>query len=308
MEHANKAFLMVGGMLFAIMILSLVAFVFSSLTTLPTEQDINLEASQIAAFNNEYTAYDKKIMYGVDVISVLNKAKSNNDKYVQELFVTGGGYNVDFIIDIVVETKSKLEETMEVSYLESGLNRVSERDYMPIESIHEDENSLAGPCSSTTPITHYKVSDINKFKAPSSDYQALIYGRSNYWDGLEFKSQIITTNVAAGEYHIIGKDSDRASIPDDPNVTPYKDEWIEKNAMEHNTLAQLLTQSTVMSQTINNRGGAGSLDTFFQTGWSKAVWKPATYDLKTRKFKCDSDQTVVSEKTGRIVKMVFREI
>ena len=45
-------------------------------------------------------------------------------------------------------------------------------------------------------------------------------------------------------------------------------------------------------------GLPGSLDTFFQTGWSKAVWKPATYDLKTRKFKCDSDQTVVSEKTG----------
>lgn len=118
MEHANKAFMMAAGMLFALMILSLIAFVFSSLTTLPTEEDVNLEASQIAAFNNEYTAYDKKIMYGVDVISVLNKAKSNNDKYVQELFVTGGGYNTDFIIDIQVTLKhSNLEESLVVSFV-----------------------------------------------------------------------------------------------------------------------------------------------------------------------------------------------
>ena len=76
MESANKAIMMAGGMLFAIMIMSLVAFVFSKLTTLPTEEDSKLLIQQAAAFNNEYTAYDKRIMYGVDLISVLNKALS----------------------------------------------------------------------------------------------------------------------------------------------------------------------------------------------------------------------------------------
>ena len=59
-----------------------------------------------------------------------------------------------------------------------------------------------------------------------------------------------------------------------------------------------------MSQTIKNR----EPNTFSPYGWTEATWYPATYDLKTRKFKCIGDETVYSEKTGRIIKMVFEEI
>jgi hypothetical protein len=130
MESANKAIAMAAGMLFAVMIMSLVAFVFSRITTIPTQEDSQALIEQSAAFNDEYTAYDKKIMYGVDVISVLNKAKSNNDKYVLEKFVTGGGYNTDYIIDIQVKLNTALQESMVVSYLAQSNNTVTERDYM----------------------------------------------------------------------------------------------------------------------------------------------------------------------------------
>ncbi|MFG6318903.1 MAG: hypothetical protein K1W33_03440 [Clostridia bacterium] len=294
MEHANKAFIMAAGMLFALMILSLVAFVFGRLTSLPVEEDVNLEASQIAAFNNEYTAYDKKIMYGVDIISVLNKAKSNNDKYVQELFVAGGGYNTDFVIDIQVTLKhSNLEESMVVSFIQQTNRGVSEVDYTGAINM----NSQLGPYKDESHQYYYKLSEISQLKAPSENYQDMVYPSGTKWNNLEFKTQTISTNVAPGTYHIIGADGEDP----DPN-----DSVTTKNRQlkEDNTLKQLLSQSTVMSQTIKNR----SDDTFYPFGWSQAVWKPATYDLKTRKFRCVSDETIISEKTGRIVKMVFEEI
>ena len=294
MEHANKAFIMAAGMLFALMILSLVAFVFGRLTSLPVEEDVNLEASQIAAFNNEYTAYDKKIMYGVDIISGLNKAKSNNDKYVQELFVAGGGYNTDFVIDIQVTLKhSNLEESMVVSFIQQTNRGVSEVDYTGAINM----NSQLGPYKDESHQYYYKLSEISQLKAPSENYQDMVYPSGTKWNNLEFKTQTISTNVAPGTYHIIGADGENP----DPN-----DSVTTKNRQlkEDNTLKQLLSQSTVMSQTIKNR----SDDTFYPFGWSQAVWKPATYDLKTRKFRCVSDETIISEKTGRIVKMVFEEI
>ena len=129
MESANKAIMMAFGMLVAVMIIGTIVFVFSNLKVFPQGDDQKESVEQIAAFNLEYEVYDKKIMYGVDVISVLNKAKSNNEKYVQEKFLSGLGYNTDYIIDIEVRLKAQLSETFEVSYLEETENGVVEKDY-----------------------------------------------------------------------------------------------------------------------------------------------------------------------------------
>lgn len=292
MEHANKAFLMVGGMLFALMVMSLVAYVFSKLTVLPTEEDYRIEAEQVAAFNDEYTAYYKKIMYGVDVISVLNKALSNNEKYVLEKFVTGGGYNTDFIIDIQVKLKSSLTESIAISYVQQTANRVSEVPYTTGDGPRNGGNlfKMVNPTPNAPKF----------FNPPDKDYQKIIYGSENKWNSLNFATNnAIPTNVQGGvEYHLLGHNGE------DPD--PINDSVSEKNRQleEDNTLKQLLSQSTVMSQTIKNRTGS----TFAPEGWSQATWKPAIYDLKTRKFKCLSDETLISDKTGRIVQMIFEEI
>ncbi len=158
-------------------------------------------------------------------------------------------------------------------------------------------NSQLGPYKDESHQYYYKLSEISQLKAPSENYQDMVYPSGTKWNNLEFKTQTISTNVAPGTYHIIGADGENP----DPN-----DSVTTKNRQlkEDNTLKQLLSQSTVMSQTIKNR----SDDTFYPFGWSQAVWKPATYDLKTRKFRCVSDETIISEKTGRIIKMVFEEI
>lgn len=284
MEHVNTAFLMVAGMLFAIMIMSLIAFVFSSLTVLPNEEDSKTHAVQAAAFNEEYLAYDKKIMYGTDVISVLNKALSNNEKYIRKdgLTFLGGGYNTDYIIDIQVTINADLQEEMTVMHVLQTATGVSENPYT---------GSQTGPYKNEGSNTMYLAKEI--FKAPSSTYQSKIYPSSG-WDTLKFETQTINTKVGSGTYHLLGADGTEP----DPVAG-----FTEAQLTSDNTLKQLLSQSTVMSQTIKNR----DTNTFSPLGWSQATWKPAIYDLKTRKFKCKGNETVFSEKTGRIIKMVFEE-
>lgn len=81
MENASKALLMAGGILIAILVIGLVVYMFNTSSNLKkTSEDTEL-VEQIAAFNKEYEAYNKKLMRGTDVVSIINKVNSNNEKY-----------------------------------------------------------------------------------------------------------------------------------------------------------------------------------------------------------------------------------
>ncbi len=61
------------------------------------------ETKQIADFNESFDSYNKKLMYGTDVISVLNKAADNNRTY--------GATNdpsSEYYVDIAFRLKSKI--------------------------------------------------------------------------------------------------------------------------------------------------------------------------------------------------------
>lgn len=291
MESANKAIIMAFGMLVAVMIMGTIVYVFTNLKIFPEEDASRETVEQITAFNIEYEVYDKKIMYGVDVISVLNKAKSNNDKYVQGRFLSGIGYNTDYIVDIQVELKTELQERIVVTYLEQTTNGVVERDYMEGQ----------GPSKLAKEV----------FKAPSSAYRNLIYTAKD-WEGaspFKLQSQVINTKVDDGIYHLLAGDH--------VDIIPgeYTNAMIENDS----TLKSLLEQSAEMAQTEKNpsgnrmRVGTQNASGVFvvdeaNTGWNKATWYPAIYDLKTRKFECIGEDTVYSERTGRIIHMSFREL
>lgn len=81
MENASKAVLMAGGTLLAIMILSLIIYVSTSISGFAEEQDKRTLAKQIEEFNKGYLAYNKTILYGADILTVYNKAQEDKDKY-----------------------------------------------------------------------------------------------------------------------------------------------------------------------------------------------------------------------------------
>lgn len=282
MENANKAIIMAFGMLVAVMIMASIVWVFTRLSALPTEDDTEEAVEQRRLFNQEYEVYDKKIMYGVDVISVLNKAQSNNEKYVQANFFSGVGYNTDYIINIVVELTTDLEETMEVTYLNTTSAGVKEIQYVG-----------DGPEGANAVLAK------NVFKEPSSDYQSKVYRHLGVWNSLELKSQTIETDIKAGVYQLLSGST--ISSPDPDGTTHYTNAMIEGDSK----LKQLLSQSTDMSQTIRNKGSNRS---GYKVGWNQATWYPAVYDLKTKKFRCEGNTVTYSPKTGRIVYMKFTQV
>lgn len=46
----------------------------------------NAQQKELITFNKGFEAYNKKVMYGIDIISVLNKAIDNNRKYGVEYY------------------------------------------------------------------------------------------------------------------------------------------------------------------------------------------------------------------------------
>ncbi len=78
MENATKALEIAGGILIATLIISLFIYMFNELSVSQATQNKNAEAEALQKFNAKYDAYNKNILYGADIISVINMALSNN--------------------------------------------------------------------------------------------------------------------------------------------------------------------------------------------------------------------------------------
>ena len=98
MENASKALLMAGGVLIGIITITMFVFMFNNIQHAVDGTSINYEEEELLAFNKGFEEFNKKIMYGADVISVINKAIDNNKRNG----VTNQK-NSDFYVDVVVE-------------------------------------------------------------------------------------------------------------------------------------------------------------------------------------------------------------
>lgn len=81
MENATKALLIAGGVLIAIIIITMFIMMFNRLSNIQNEQEEQQKIEQLAAFNAQFEAYNKKAMYGTDVITLINKVVENNKIY-----------------------------------------------------------------------------------------------------------------------------------------------------------------------------------------------------------------------------------
>lgn len=116
----SKALIMVAGILLAMIIIGFATYTFQHLSTWSTTQEDEYETQEAQKFNKEYEAYQKDLMYGVDVISCLNKAKSNNLK------VDSGMYDPEYVVTVHVTFKSFLEENIRVFLVSGDVKRESE--------------------------------------------------------------------------------------------------------------------------------------------------------------------------------------
>ncbi len=102
MENASKALTIAGGLLVAVLIISAIVAMFGSSSSLFKSEEDQKEIEQLVAFNKEYESYNKKLLRGTDVISVINKVLDNNYKYTKE-------YNEpNYIMDVEFMMKEEI--------------------------------------------------------------------------------------------------------------------------------------------------------------------------------------------------------
>ena len=112
MENSVDALQIAGGLLIAVLLITLIVFVFRSVSNMEnTKRD--LEVSQESAeFNKKFLAFDKSSMYGTDVISVLGMAISNNKIQNQQLMANPDGKynkNVRYSMNIEIKVKNTVQ-------------------------------------------------------------------------------------------------------------------------------------------------------------------------------------------------------
>ena len=83
MENASKALLMAGGILIALLIIGVLVYSFESTTTYFGQEQQKEKIEQLTLFNNQFESYNRKLLRGSDVISVINRVIDNNQKYGQ---------------------------------------------------------------------------------------------------------------------------------------------------------------------------------------------------------------------------------
>lgn len=78
MENAAKALLIAGGILIAIILISMFLLMYNRIASIQKTQEQKKEMEQLSAFNAQYEVFNKKLMYGVDVRTLQNKVNENN--------------------------------------------------------------------------------------------------------------------------------------------------------------------------------------------------------------------------------------
>ena len=92
MENALKALVIAGGVLLGVLTITIVIYTFSSASTVSNAQKHQEEMKRLNAWNAEWEAYNRTLLYGSQVLTVCNKAEQNN------LEAQNNQYNVQVIV------------------------------------------------------------------------------------------------------------------------------------------------------------------------------------------------------------------
>lgn len=122
MENASKALLMAAGMLLAVMIASLFALMFSTMSDYTKAYDERKKTEELQAFNTQFEKYEQSGATAQDIVTVINLAKSYNEKNEYQETDT------EYYMQVEVEG-----ETIDESSEEANIN-----EFLSSKSIYND--------------------------------------------------------------------------------------------------------------------------------------------------------------------------
>lgn len=106
MENIAEALRMAAGVLLAVLLISVMVYIFQTVNVVEEERQQQVLIAQVTEFNNTYNAYDKSSMYGTDVMSVVSMAINNNrDLNGSVELHPNGAYNPDLDGSVNIKVK-----------------------------------------------------------------------------------------------------------------------------------------------------------------------------------------------------------
>ena len=110
MENATQALLIAGGILLALMTVLTLVYLGNNLAIIGQSEQEKIEQERLNNWNAEWEAYNKKLLYGADVLTVLNKAKQNDIDY---------DYSATYKVDIQIKGKDEYGNTITKDNIEN---------------------------------------------------------------------------------------------------------------------------------------------------------------------------------------------
>ena len=277
MENSSKALYMAGSLLIALLIVSMLVYAFRNIGNVQNEKDKQLYEQSIIDFNKEYEAYNKKIMYGTDVISCINKAISNNEKYVKGgTHAIAGASGDEAVITITVVLNNPISESFELFEYNSAKDR-------------------------TQTIFNQNFSEKTKDYLLNTDIYT-IFGISNN------KNILTAVNKNLSNYYDKNGNTIVKSNKVTKEVLEAKEYKLEKN-YKNSILYQITLNSTDLKYVGYNPNYEDEKleivkDPNKNTNtWYSIEWTTALYNFKKCKFKCDDFH--YNDNTGRIDNIKF---
>lgn len=306
MENASYALRIAAATLIAVMIIALIVFVFQKLRNYQQSQEDAVTRENMAQFNKTFEVYDKSLMYGTDVLSCLNQAESNNQKYVYNIYSNsnaGATISEELIEELMVQVKvtinSPLQEEIKVYYRDASTGTIMQVTESQMKSSGLSNGYNFKPFSTSNSkgfslpdITFYyftkETSTTRTINQNTKSYSELLWSGVNNLATSKLIPGTYYTKMKAIEegYYLVAESSDSDDI------------------LNTGMLIALLSTVTEYEQTIYNDTYTGTGYTG-SNGWYSATWTTAVYDFKTRKFECID---IGYNETGYINYLEFKEI
>ena len=151
MENATKALLISGGVLIAIIILTVLVKTYSKIGMFQKQQLSKEEAEQIEEFNKDYTKYAGQYVYGTEVITIINKTLDYKEKQGVDIQV-----NITFVEPYTYKIKDK-------EYTTKSINLKNESDvYTFIDFTRNNTNANTEDDSSDIKNRAFKCTKIEQ--------------------------------------------------------------------------------------------------------------------------------------------------
>lgn len=117
MENASKALLISGGILIAMLIISIAVFLFANYNELGTSYERNLEASEIQKFNEKFLKFEGRQDITIqEVVSLANFAREYNAETGTSIQVMLQGSNLVDNNQLTEKIKSEMNKDINQKY------------------------------------------------------------------------------------------------------------------------------------------------------------------------------------------------